>query len=600
MKRLPVRIKIIKGESLLSFLIRVSKVNGMTLLHLMNITKESVNHLIDKYRISAIDYAPIKILNFEKLEYISGNNYVNLLESTLYYLLYRFCDSSSVERSRFLTNMLNTTFCYCPLCLQYSGHHRLLWNFRLISICTIHNIPLLKKCSACNNEILKFKMLDIYICPYCGHDLRKYYEVQITSSIDLEFQRWLYMNLSELVKVTENKIEAKNAAIKLLLILNDQKSVFNQELIENKNINSNQLSILKQIAKGTVGEKKAVHFSYLLPTLYSHNLDIHGFLNLKVNDAFMKSLVKSRKLKCEDIACKAPWCKNYNVKGQLVQTGTHSYINKNNIRNMYYLACTKCGCRYAFDSDNNFVNRDYFIEVYNNIIKLDYSDMSLISISKTISITKSKLLNCFAYYSTRNIEFDMPFMKDYSIDIKLLEKFIKAIKTNQKLGDIKKWICWKNYKHYLTHRYHIRVMNAILEFGRKRSKKIDTLYEKKQHVINILEEMLNNDENINLQNVSNNVGVSRITLWEWGCSDIIKEMKLKQKLQRKPHIVKKEYLRINNYIEEHNDVIINIRNMYNYLNTNREALKKISPELTSFIHNSVISHNNEIRSNYIH
>src|SRR5690606_20389952 len=107
------------GETLSSFLYRLSRSNGIPMLQLWNTIKDQYTaHYAQWNDINIIDFAPINTINIKKLsEYLDLETEI-LLNCTFYNVLCLFCGNSEIERSRFLSGILRKKLHYCPDCFK--------------------------------------------------------------------------------------------------------------------------------------------------------------------------------------------------------------------------------------------------------------------------------------------------------------------------------------------------------------------------------------------------------------------------------------------------------------------------------------------------
>lgn len=90
----------------------------------------------------------------------------------------------------------------CPECLKESPHHRLIWNFRFVQVCTKHRVRLLSECPACSDKkprLLDWRVTDIAGCR-SGHDLTS---VASTTANEHEFPGQQYLEDMLFDRLTE-------------------------------------------------------------------------------------------------------------------------------------------------------------------------------------------------------------------------------------------------------------------------------------------------------------------------------------------------------------------------------------------------------------
>ena len=201
--KLTVRFKPFKDESLISYFIRLSEKNGISLLPLLNSIKEIDSDYIQFSEIDIIDKIPFKHLNYNALEVLVGFNIDFLLKNTFYKLMERFSDTGEVEE---------------------------------IKICNKHKIKLLDSCPHCNHKIDYDKIISLGICSNCRKELSVNIEKEILDSNYFLYQTYLYEGWSKLIYGEYNKMNSQEIAYKILYILNEKRDFFNRERVKTKGL----------------------------------------------------------------------------------------------------------------------------------------------------------------------------------------------------------------------------------------------------------------------------------------------------------------------------------------------------------------------------
>jgi len=587
-----VRLHPYQGESLSSFMIRFAEGNGIDLLALWNFVRKSEDRYVQMSNICVLDFAPINVIDIDKLVEVSGLDKCELLSTTFYYALDKFCCDRDLERSRFLSEMIRDCYYFCPDCLKEKPFYRLVWNITDIKFCTTHKRLLENMCPHCKIILYRGAVREITRCPHCGLSLLTHNE-KIAEVFDLESQEWCYSFWNYLLAPSTFKINSNELAIKALFLLNDFKLEFNRERIKDKLENELLLPSLLQNARGSLSQQRVLHISFIQKLLGKYNYEISSFLNMDLDDNFQNSIKEKARLKSEGVACRAPWCKSYLIKGSLIKSGTSSKTRENGTKFVYYLYCPDCGCDYAFDERNNLVERTYFIDSYNKLLPFKDSKMSIKEISKTINMTEDRLRRCIAYFSSREL-FLLSNIVTFKLDIILLNKFKNSVTSGAKIKEIRKWTDWTSYMHFLQYRYNIEVINAEKRQQRKRVMKLSTDIKMAQ-VERALTELIQQKEYITIRKVCEKLQVYPETIRNWGCNKLIADYKGDQKKQTIDEFRDYAAKKVEEYLSLNINKRVCSKELYSYIGKNRTVIVRDMPDLTRRIHSLLMQHNNLLK-----
>lgn len=328
---------------------------------------------VDMAHIAGIVAAGLHLLDIDKLAKITRLESNVLLSASLYYLLHTFSQGTELERARFTAGMLRETLHYCPECLRNKNYHRLLWRVNGIQTCITHRILLENKCPLCKKGIKYQDVNTLNKCPYCDVDLSISLNSPSKGGCDWNQQIWLYQSWNQLLNSKVDKISPQTLALRLLYLMNKRQVIFDKERVSIELQGASKLPGLLQLARDSLKQKRTLHISFILNVLRENHFEINDLLGLELPHEFIDSVLTPSRLKKDVVACKAPWCVNFGVEGALLQTGTSFKRKKNGSVFSYYLACIKCGCEYAFNSENKIEERTYFIKGY-NLMKSNISE----------------------------------------------------------------------------------------------------------------------------------------------------------------------------------------------------------------------------------
>jgi hypothetical protein len=590
-KRFSVRTRPNSDESLSSYLLRLSKANGLSLLFLLNSFKisRSRGHYVQQSDLGLLDFAPNSIIDIDQLSERVNLPKEQLLQLSFYYALRTFCEDNPVERSRFISGMIRDRIYYCSDCLDKKPYFRLIWKIKDIEFCTFHGTQLIDKCCHCGSKINLSYEINLNRCTQCGNKLSSSrIDKEITKS-EFDFQIWLLQSWNTLLRPKLNFIDSSNVAMRILYILNSKQSIIQEENLDENRIPN--LATLLQHARNSLSHKRTLHLSILLKTLYEKQMTMDEFLTMNLPQKFIDSIRQKGVSRHEQYFCVAPWCQNYRVKGSLTKTGTSFKRLTSGETHYYYLVCKKCGCEYALNSDEELIERTYFIESYNCLKDLILIEKSIRRLAALTGYSEDKIKRCLAYFNTRNIFIRED--KTLNLDRDLITLFVNALHRGQTIKEIQKWDKWEDYNHFLIHRFHLDVILAKLEFKRTRSSSNESaLFRERVH--QVLIEMLQYDIDITIDTVSKKIGFSPETLRNWGCNTMIAKIKKQQKMKRLSWVIEKIYEDVQEYLTQNSKQRVLSHQLYSYIGIQRTVLWRIAPKVTVYISEHLKHHNKQL------
>lgn len=566
----------------------------MGLIDLLKLIKKSMgNHVLQSDDIHLLNFEPGSVIDMGLTCKRMGISEENLFKLTFHNILLSFCVSTTLQRSRFMSGLIRDKFTFCPQCLKERSYHKLIWQIQDIIWCPIHKTLLQDRCLNCNNTILLKDVKILNKCPYCGSSLDK--SQGNLSPIDEEKQLWFINAYKRLIDRGGVEIESDDIAIRLLYILSDYQDRFNRKKLEKDLSNSiNQLSFILQYTRNSNSSKKSLHLTYILNILFQKSVPIDEFLNLKVPEEFISSVIEKRAMKKEEAYCLAPWCENYYQRGTLIKTGTSFHRNKKEEENKYYLVCPECGCEYAFDNNDNIIERTYFITGYKILKEHNSRNISIKQLLRLSGLSVDRIDRCLAYFKSRNINFLLG--PDISFDREILNKVVRLSISGKSIKQIENSVDWSSHFQFLYYRYHKDVMKKLNTIDNQEKANTPIDVEKKQNLIQIiLEDMLENDTDISIRSVCDSAGVCPETIRNWKCNELIAEFKRNQESQRKQVYLHGIILNSQLYMEAHSSDLISSDELYNSLGIIRNVLWRDSPEITSKLRSDILNHNRRIR-----
>jgi hypothetical protein len=574
-----------------SYLLRLSKANGLSLLSLLNSIKTSRGHYVKQNDIGLIDFSPKSVVDTTRLANMVDLPEEKLLSLSFYYALKTFCSSDSVERTRVFSGMIRDHIYYCPKCLEGKLYFKLIWRIQDVNVCILHGIPLLNRCYSCGS-LLKLHESALSQSCQCGSKLSFFENGKKTSTKELEYQAWLYQTWNTLLNLSDYYLNSSDVAVRILYILNSCQIVFDRDKVDAASVNSSpSLATLLQHARDSLSQKRTLHISFILKTLFDNQITMDQFLSMPIPQNFIDSVRREVVPKYDQHFCIAPWCSSYLNPGSLVKTGTSLRRLTSGELRYYYLACKKCGCEYALNKAGELAERTYFIEGYNRLKDIVFVEKSVKRLASESGFTEDKVRRCLAYFQSRNIFSEAD--NTTNLDFTLLNDFVSALEKGKTIKEVQTWNRWESYNHFLLHRFHSNVMQALIQVKRPRSHYNDSTVNR-ERVHQVLKQMLQGGKDITISSVSDIVGVSPETLRNWGCNQDIASVKNYQKEQRIQQMRNSLYNSIDKYFEIRKKVIVYSSELYQYLGKKRTVLWRISPEITSYVSEMVNQHNGKI------
>ncbi|MCM3719429.1 TniQ family protein [Fictibacillus phosphorivorans] len=143
-----IRIKPKVGESLTSYLYRLTSENKTNLINLANTVVLPGKKRSSKFSIINLDLSIKNNYNIEILADLTGLSIESLLSLTIVPYHTKF---------DLFINMLNKEFetavrKVCPLCISKEKYFKLIWQVKEIDICNEHLVKLQKRCGKCGIE----------------------------------------------------------------------------------------------------------------------------------------------------------------------------------------------------------------------------------------------------------------------------------------------------------------------------------------------------------------------------------------------------------------------------------------------------------------
>ncbi|GLX71426.1 TniQ family protein [Paenibacillus glycanilyticus] len=579
-------------ESLVSYMTRFGEANGTSLLTVWNYTRNSSQKRYPQMKDARLlEISPLVLLDTSLLAAETELTKSRILSMTFFFVFRKLSGGSKAHHSRFLREVLREELCFCPHCLHEERGINLKWKIRGVDYCLLHNFLLLSECTHCNNKIELHQLVNVSVCPFCKSDLSKCFQSSPSEVDDkwLNHQKRTQQLWEQLLSPEEITIEPNEAAIRLLYLLNNKGPIFNRlEVLEMAYNLKVQLPWLLQVARNSLSKKRTLHIETLLRILIHYRMDIRAFIVLDIPCSFRDSLLNTRK-NVSNFCCSAPWCNFFNKQGSLVSTGTGTKKYKNGQILHTHVGCTACGCRFALTRNNQIITKDDFIQAF-EVIKTTDSDEA--DISRLSNYSNRKRKRVIAYFKTRSVFSNL----SYTVDNNKLRGVIEDVQKGKTLSEIQLWNCWISEEEFFVYRYHSAVLKELLCYKRPAlPRKIRDIYYPK--IIALGEFYLENDQEITVEGISTEIGVSSNTLSKWGYNKVIKDYREKQREIRLQKWKENIYRDIDFFFESNVSEKILSQDVYKSIGVKQSYLCHFAPEINLYIkeHRENYNLQNELR-----
>lgn len=593
---LTIRIKPYKDEAISSFMFRLAQANGISMLSLWKLVREERNHFVQRADIRIIDFAPVNVINAEKLAKVAMANVETVLKGSLYYLLDKFSQGESLERARFLSGVIRDYVVYCPICLYEHRYYPIYWRIDGLDVCLKHRTKLLTSCFTCNRTIEYKDVSSIGECPHCYEDLGTIRPVNQVQESEYLSQKTLYNLWIQLLEPSSQKLTPSEVAIRILYLSNHQNQIPDMNRIKENISNKSVLSTILQQARGTLSANRVIHIKLVLKFLELFRIDVKGFFDIEVPKVFINQIKYPLKDMKNQYSCLAPWCINYNKRGGLVKTGTSLKKRMDGKTLHYYLSCPECSCEYAINQSGQLEERTYFIEGYHSLKELFNIEFDLSVLAEKSGLSEDRVRRCYAYFRTRGLlnAGNDNFLegwanKQIQIDNGLLNKVIHSVRDCINLKVIEKWELWNSYDQFLTYRFQQDVMRALIEQKRvrpKRGSKVNF-----ENVRLVLNQFIESDVEISIGKVAQVLQVSPETLRRIEANPLIDKFKANQREKKLTSNAMHYYQLADRFFELNQYKKIAASELYDYLGIHRAVLWRTNPEITKKLGLRLRDHN---------
>jgi TniQ len=583
-----IRIKPKVGESLTSYLYRLTSENKTNLNNLANTVVLPGKKRSSKFTTINLDLSIKNNFNIEMLADLTGLSIQSLLSLTINPYHTKFDLFINMLNKEFETNLRKV----CPLCVSEEKYFKLIWQVKEIDICNKHLVKLQKSCVKCHIEF-QYNEKDLMlnqICGKCKNSIKKNNKEELLSCEKIEEQKRIYNDWSFLLSqqvepwlISGYSIE-DSLVIKYLYFIHLQKQTESIPIPFFRDFYNN---LIASIRKGDKYKKnRNLTPINLFRTIRHFNVELQDFYKLQVPSSFIEKI--KEKTVDETGNCLAPWCEGFGKKE------TIKYAEMGRVSNYKRVSiCEKCNLTYGYNKKNNTwenidnIVRDYkvFSQNLHDFVNIDdfYKCKNLLS-----DFRKNFLLGYLLNHSLINVMEINELKKNLHQKQMQLKKLIFKTKSVQHLRTMaREQYGWNDISFFFV--YHTTEIQRYLFFDLKRDRKIDKSTEfkmiLKKRVEAFLDDILKENQFLTLELVAQGIDINVKTLRKYGLNQIvvnaINQQKREQLLEEKVKFKKIINDYINNCIE--NIIRPNSKEIFKLLGTTHSTMKKNHPDICVLI-----------------
>lgn len=577
-----------KGESLTTYLLKVSKNNRVDICDLYRIiTNDDLIKKRNKILFHRLDLYPKKVIDIRNLCTLLGLSENEIEDMTFTSVLKKLTEETTEKYAyeyayKKLLPLINVkSRKFCPVCLKENGCFNIIWQVKELDICDKHLSYLRDDCQQCGCvQPYIHENMGSLKCISCSSPLtitsNSIIEHQIVSEQTLKYRDWNFLlnPLKSFPKV-EGLTREQSLALYALYIAQNFEPKFSLQKVNGMKIS--YAKKLRSLVKGI--SQNVFNLTILLDLIRRHAMSVEEFSNLRVDDNFLKSFNPPKR----EIACLAPWCSSYGTSKNLIDKKRMTSTYKN------LFVCTDCYIKYGTrKSTDKWEDVRGFIKIISDIKEnLSPNTIPETQLSIEIGIDMQKCKQALGYMAYRKLlpshwsDRYVPTMPENTLS--LIEKFQNLITKSVKkmLKHSKKEYGWSSNDYYYYLAYpeveHLLVFKVQDTFVRK-------IYNQGDLKEQVLEEIRSSNKegtNISLKAISKRIGVGRTTLTNYGLDVLIASERYKQKFEIK--IIKTklvtEFISSKALKQERFKII----ELYNFIQERETRLKKGYPSISQWI-----------------
>lgn len=594
------------GESLSSYLLRVSIANDIEVLDLMRAF--SKDGKLMRYRSHLLDTLPPLAANLGQL-----SRWVIKTESCLENMSFlpvvkKFYSDEEINNFKGVTSKIITRCIitdrrrFCSQCLHEGRGYQLIWQVAELKFCNIHLTKLTDRCTLCYTE-QQYKLNDKtyhYMCDRNTHDLRKQSqesaEVEELNNELRKYEDWLFLlnPYLSLVPIIEGLNQDQSLAAALLYITQVDKRRFTTK---NSILSQFDVYNFRKIISQPQDTVLKVHLERLLSIVRKVGISLKNFSQLNVSVDYVVSIKESTGSK--QAVCLAPWCVSYLNDKTMIKVKHNPRVSDKGVIYNGHTVCVNCWMRYGYDNkDNTWSPVGNFMKLIQRTIEIINPKHSKYEISRRLKTSKTTVTKIYGYMiqygllpSELKLKYTPPAFKGDLV--KCFQELVHEEGGNGLMVKSSKLMGWdvQTYYYYLAdakvQRYLI--FDAHTDRTRYQSATEKFRIHDKNQVIGAFEDVvqafLAKDRTISLKTLSNELSVSSRSLYLYGLGPRISEVIKEQRSQRKRALEDQLWESADAYLgeKENRDEPVQVKEVVAYLGLSSSSWMLTYPTLNGKI-----------------
>lgn len=586
-----------EGESLTGYLLRAAYANKIEIYDIYNKTNNGLINIPRRVGFHHLDIYPMRLLNLEKLSYLTGLSKECISAMTFEPLIGKLMENVR-ENEQFVdfTRLLETKHRkFCPICLDQNGGYRNLWQIGELNICDVHKCALTIYCPACGfAQPYIHKNLGGFRCVKCDSllsaKISNALESNVISEQLIKYKDWYYLlSPQKIISEIENLPREKSLA--LLEIYIDQSMEEKFQLGRGDFLHQNYVRYLRRMIKSDE-PLKSPNLNIMLSLLRNKGMSVEEFSRISISNNFVRDFIDPTK-KAAAVKCKAPWCSSNGLNISLVQRKP-----RNNMFSQI-MVCSNCfikyGRRYGESSWEEIGND---IEIISRVLKVLGLGLRESEICLELGITIYKLKRILGYLAHRHLlpsAYQKKYVPVQFIDDQMILKRFRDLPVYGNISMLKhaqKSFGWKINEYFYNLAYPIVEEFIALRVRktekRRTNEKVDNL---RQNVLLDIQRAKDDGLEISLKAVAERLRVSPKLLSCYGLTDLIAVEHKKQIRSRSALIYKSRFNEfiMNNRLQERPLLSSEI---YRYLKITPSRLREQHPFIAQRVNKALEEYKN--------
>jgi hypothetical protein len=595
------------GESLTSYLYRISEENGVNFKDVCELIKKISFPLKDAYK---LDLLATRYIDITCLATLLKKTNSEILKLTAHNVNLKFLENLEGNNCAVVSSEFNKLERrYCKDCLREQKYFKLIWQVNELEICELHKAPLSCTCELCGikQPYVGSQLID-FRCHFCKQSLIEDLQEE---SIEMEseneyydnqkrkFQDWNFLFSENALAIGNDKYNNREMMVLKLLYIapfNNEKKNMKADLFFYDISYAHGISNFIKNNNGNKNGGKYIMLSpkYFLKVLRHSNISLSEFTREQLPETFINNFREKDQLKGVG-DCLAPWCTYFGTnKGMKSLKGGTRYYNKPHL-------CEGCFIKYGLHKDKKIwmsFNKDLhgIIKVFEYKGEIEsWCDISKIIHSKDrhfcyriwgYCLIHKLLIN--SAYQQVDINGEMlSYFKSFYNKTKSIRKMIVEFQElfSMELLDFYYILSSPNIQSILNQQLHTKKFSPYEENKKNKALHIN-------QIKYALKRLIKDDQNVNFINITKFTNFDVEYIKSLKVTDTIEQYKQKQKkLRLHENQLKKKAMK---FFSKRYEVKVN--ELYNSLGIVPVVLKVKYPKLYVWLEEEIKQRRYEIKN----